>query len=112
MARTYRWKCCARAAGYRSRSCSRIDPDRAAAMQQAWLRRVVLHMPRRLLSSRRHAALLIAALTGCALLAPLRAGDAASAASKAAAFDVEKLARIDDYFNNEVGTGKIPGAMV
>src|SRR5437868_4371303 len=68
-------------------------------------------MTSRSISSRHYAAPFIAALTGYALLAPLRA-DPASAAPKAAVFDVEKLARIDDYFNNEVATGKIPGAMV
>ena len=30
----------------------------------------------------------------------------------AAELSPEKLARIDGYFNNEVATGKIPGAMV
>jgi CubicO group peptidase (beta-lactamase class C family) len=44
--------------------------------------------------------------------APSRADDAARDPSKAAVFSQEKLARIDDYFNNEVATGKIPGAMV
>jgi CubicO group peptidase (beta-lactamase class C family) len=46
-------------------------------------------------------------LAGCASMAPLRADDA-----KAAVFAAEKLSRIDDYFNNEVATGKIPGAIV
>jgi CubicO group peptidase (beta-lactamase class C family) len=44
--------------------------------------------------------------------APSRADDAVRDPSKAAVFSQEKLARIDDYFNNEVATGKIPGAMV
>ena len=33
-------------------------------------------------------------------------------AAKPAVFSSEKLGRIDDFFNNEVATGKIPGAMV
>ncbi|HEV7879221.1 serine hydrolase domain-containing protein [Bradyrhizobium sp.] len=41
--------------------------------------------------------------------APARADDAAP---KPAVFSPEKLGRIDDFFNNEVATGKIPGAMV
>ncbi|MEA2942378.1 MAG: hypothetical protein QOD09_2907 [Bradyrhizobium sp.] len=41
--------------------------------------------------------------------APGRADDAAP---KPAVFAPEKLGRIDDFFNNEVATGKIPGAMV
>jgi hypothetical protein len=44
--------------------------------------------------------------------APPRADDAVRAAPKPAIFSPEKLARIDDFFNNEVATGKIPGAMV
>src|SRR3954454_13834475 len=33
-------------------------------------------------------------------------------AGRPAVFSGEKLGRIDDYFNNEVATGKIPGAML
>jgi CubicO group peptidase (beta-lactamase class C family) len=44
--------------------------------------------------------------------APSRADDAARAPPTAAVFSQEKLGRIDDYFNNEVATGKIPGAIV
>jgi CubicO group peptidase (beta-lactamase class C family) len=44
--------------------------------------------------------------------APSRADDAARDPSKTAVFSQEKLNRVDDYFNNEVATGKIPGAMV
>jgi CubicO group peptidase (beta-lactamase class C family) len=36
----------------------------------------------------------------------------ADAPPKPAVFSPEKLGRIDDFFNNEVATGKIPGAMV
>ncbi|MEA2882732.1 MAG: hypothetical protein QOH32_1988 [Bradyrhizobium sp.] len=68
-------------------------------------------MARRFIFSRRHAVLLAVVLTGWVLVAPLQAREAARAV-KAGVFDVEKLARIDDYFNNEVATGKIPGAMV
>ena len=41
--------------------------------------------------------------------APSRADDAGAAP---AVFSPEKLGRIDDFFNNEVATGKIPGAML
>jgi CubicO group peptidase (beta-lactamase class C family) len=67
-------------------------------------------MARRLPFSRRHAVLLAAILSCCALIAPLHAEPTRPA--KAGVFDLEKLARIDDYFHNEVATGKIPGAMV
>jgi CubicO group peptidase (beta-lactamase class C family) len=73
---------------------------------------VHLLMRGRFTFSHRHAALFAAGLTACAFSGPLNADDAARAASKAGIFDVEKLARIDDYFNNEVAGGKIPGAMV
>src|SRR6185295_3131640 len=43
---------------------------------------------------------------GCAISGPLLGSP------NAAVFDLEKLSRIDDFFNNEVATGKIPGAMV
>jgi CubicO group peptidase (beta-lactamase class C family) len=43
---------------------------------------------------------------------PSRADDTVRAPSNAAVFSQEKLGRIDDYFNNEVATGKIPGAIV
>jgi CubicO group peptidase (beta-lactamase class C family) len=50
-----------------------------------------------------------------ALLAPVAlaaAGWPLQAAPKPREFSAEKLARIDDFFNNEVATGKIPGAIV
>jgi len=63
---------------------------------------------------RGHAALFaVVWLIGCgSAVRSLSAEEAARAASKAAVFSPEKLARIDDFFNNEVATGKIPGAMV
>src|SRR4051794_19320468 len=62
-------------------------------------------MGRRFTSSRYCAALLAAVwLVGCTL--------AARAGSQPGVFSPEKLARIDEFFNNEVSTGKIPGAMV
>ncbi len=73
---------------------------------------VHLRMRGRFTFSRRHAALLAAWLAGCAFSGPLHADDTARAAPNAAVFDLEKLSRIDDFFNNEVATGKIPGAMV
>jgi CubicO group peptidase (beta-lactamase class C family) len=60
------------------------------------------------LSSRCHAALLAAVWLMVFGAAPSRADDAA----KPAVFSPEKLGRIDDFFNNEVATGKIPGAML
>jgi CubicO group peptidase (beta-lactamase class C family) len=71
-------------------------------------------MVRNFKSCRRHAALFAAVwLVGCGSAArPSSAEEAARAPAKAAAFSTEKFARIDDYFNNEVATGKIPGAMV
>jgi CubicO group peptidase (beta-lactamase class C family) len=68
-------------------------------------------MARNFLFSRCRAALLVA--IGLAVSAvPSQADDAARAPSAAAVFSQEKLGRIDDYFNNEVATGKIPGAIV
>jgi CubicO group peptidase (beta-lactamase class C family) len=64
------------------------------------------------ISKRCHAALLAAVGLIVSGAAPPLANDAADAAPKPAAFSPEKLGRIDDFFNNEVGTGKIPGAMV
>jgi CubicO group peptidase (beta-lactamase class C family) len=61
------------------------------------------------ISSRCHAALLAAVWLMVSGAAPSCADDAAP---KPAVFSPEKLGRIDDFFNNEVGTGKIPGAMV
>jgi CubicO group peptidase (beta-lactamase class C family) len=61
------------------------------------------------MSSRRYAALLAAIWLIAFCAAPSRADDAAA---KPAVFSLEKLGRIDDFFNNEVATGKIPGAMV
>ncbi|MEA2867805.1 MAG: hypothetical protein QOE39_2520 [Bradyrhizobium sp.] len=61
------------------------------------------------LSSRCHAALLAAVWLIVSGAAPSCADDAAP---KPGVFSPEKLGRIDDFFNNEVGTGKIPGAMV
>jgi CubicO group peptidase (beta-lactamase class C family) len=68
-------------------------------------------MVRRYSSSFCHGAVFAAAwLAACALVAPLPAR--AAQGERAAAFAPEKLARIDEFFNNEVATGKIPGAMV
>jgi CubicO group peptidase (beta-lactamase class C family) len=64
------------------------------------------------ISNRYHAALLAAVCMIVSGAAPSLADDAADAAPKPAAFSPEKLGRIDDFFNNEVATGKIPGAMV
>jgi CubicO group peptidase (beta-lactamase class C family) len=66
-------------------------------------------MVRNFISSRCHAALLAAVWLIASGAAPSRAD---AAAPKPAAFAPEKLGRIDDFFNNEVATGKIPGAMV
>jgi CubicO group peptidase (beta-lactamase class C family) len=57
-------------------------------------------------------AVLAVAIWLAVFAAPSRADDAARDPSKQAVFSQEKLKRIDDYFNNEVATGKIPGAMV
>jgi CubicO group peptidase (beta-lactamase class C family) len=66
-------------------------------------------MVRTLMSRRCHAALF-------AVVALIVFGAAQSwvdaAATKPAVFSPEKLGRIDDFFNNEVATGKIPGAML
>ena len=40
------------------------------------------------------------------------AGSIGKASPAAAGFSSERLARITDYFNHEVSTGKIPGAIV
>jgi CubicO group peptidase (beta-lactamase class C family) len=56
-------------------------------------------MVRNLISSRCHAALLASAWL-------------IVSGAEAAVFSPEKLGRIDDFFNNEVATGKIPGAML
>jgi CubicO group peptidase (beta-lactamase class C family) len=69
-------------------------------------------MVRNFISSRCHAALLAAAWLTVSSAAPPWADDAVRAAPKPAVFSPEKLGRIDDFFNNEVATGKIPGAMV
>jgi CubicO group peptidase (beta-lactamase class C family) len=66
-------------------------------------------MVRNFISSRCHAALLAAVWLIVFGAAPSRAEDAVA---KPAVFSPEKLGRIDDFFNNEVATGKIPGAMV
>jgi CubicO group peptidase (beta-lactamase class C family) len=65
-------------------------------------------MVRDFISSRCHAALLAAVW----LIASAAAAQADAAAPKPAVFAPEKLGRIDDFFNNEVATGKIPGAML
>jgi len=52
-----------------------------------------------------------ALLASAALAAPPQV-EAVRPASKPGVFATEKLGRIDDYFNNEVASGKIPGAMV
>jgi CubicO group peptidase (beta-lactamase class C family) len=64
------------------------------------------------ISSRCHAVLLAAVWLIVSGAAPSRADDAVRAAPKPAVFSPEKLGRIDDFFNNEVATGKIPGAML
>jgi CubicO group peptidase (beta-lactamase class C family) len=69
-------------------------------------------MVRDFISSRCHVALLAAAWLTVSSAAPSCADDAVRAAPKPAVFAPEKLGRIDDFFNNEVATGKIPGAMV
>jgi CubicO group peptidase (beta-lactamase class C family) len=69
-------------------------------------------MARDFIPSRRQAALLAAVWLTVFGAAPLHANDAMRAAAKPAVFSPEKLGRIDDFFNNEVATGKIPGAMV
>jgi len=66
-------------------------------------------MVRDFIFSRCHAALLAAVSLTVFGAPPSRADDAAA---KPAVFSPEKLGRIDDFFNNEVATGKIPGAMV
>src|SRR4051812_21293932 len=66
-------------------------------------------MVRDFISNRCHAALLAAVCLIASGAAPSRADDAAP---KPGVFAPEKLGRIDDFFNNEVATGKIPGAMV
>src|SRR3954453_22658385 len=66
-------------------------------------------MVRDFISSRCHAALLAAIWLIVCGAAPSRADNPPA---KPAVFSPEKLGRIDDFFNNEVATGKIPGAMV
>lgn len=51
------------------------------------------------------------AVIGC-LSAPVSAGSIGKSAPEAAGFSRERLAHITDYLNNEVSTGKIPGAVV
>jgi CubicO group peptidase (beta-lactamase class C family) len=63
------------------------------------------------ISSNCHAALLAAVCLTVSGAAPSCA-DAERATRKPAVFSPEKLGRIDDFFTNEVATGKIPGAMV
>src|SRR3954466_776069 len=60
-----------------------------------------------------HLAALVGAVcvTAGALVSPLRA-EAAQGAREPGVFVAQKLERIDEYLNNEVATGKIPGAMV
>jgi len=66
-------------------------------------------MVRNFTSSRCHAVLFAAVWLIVCGAAPSCADDAAP---KPAVFSPEKLGRIDDFLNNEVATGKIPGAMV
>jgi CubicO group peptidase (beta-lactamase class C family) len=66
-------------------------------------------MVRDFIPSRCHAALLAAVWLTIFCAASAQANDAAP---KSAVFSREKLQRIGDFFNNEVATGKIPGAMV
>jgi CubicO group peptidase (beta-lactamase class C family) len=65
-------------------------------------------MVRTFISRHCHAALFAAVSLIVFGVAPAQADDA----KKPAVFSPEKLGRIDDFFNNEVATGKIPGAMV
>jgi len=65
-------------------------------------------MVRNFASSHRHTTLLAAVW----LIVFGAASAQADAPPKPAVFSPEKLGRIDDFFNNEVATGKIPGAMV
>jgi CubicO group peptidase (beta-lactamase class C family) len=65
-------------------------------------------MVRTFISGRYHAALLAAVWLIVSSVAPSQADDA----TKPAVFSPEKLGRIDDFFNNEVAAGKIPGAML
>ena len=51
------------------------------------------------------------AAAGC-LVAQTSAGSIGKMAPEAAGFSRERLARITEYFNNEVATRKIPGALV
>ena len=62
------------------------------------------------MSRRSHAALFVSLIVFS--VAPAQADDAVRAAPKPEVFSPKKLERIDDFFNNEVATGKIPGAMV
>src|SRR3954453_13531303 len=66
-------------------------------------------MVRDFISSRCHAALLAAVWL---IVSGATPSCADGAAPKPAVFSAEKLGRIDDFFNNEVAGGKIPGAMV
>jgi CubicO group peptidase (beta-lactamase class C family) len=66
-------------------------------------------MVRTFISSRFHAALLAAVWLPVFGAVSAQADDPAP---KPAVFSPEKLGGIDDFFNNEVATGKIPGAMV
>ena len=50
-------------------------------------------------------------VAGC-LVMQASAGSIGKASPAAAGFSSERLARITDYFNHEVSTGKIPGAIV
>ena len=69
----------------------------------------VFRMVRSFIVSRCHVALLAAVWLVVSGAAP---SCAEGAMAKPAVFSPEKLARIDDFFNNEVATGKIPGAML
>jgi CubicO group peptidase (beta-lactamase class C family) len=69
-------------------------------------------MVRNFISNRCHAALLAAVWLIVSGAATSRADDSARTAPKPAVVSPEKLGRIDDFFNNEVTTGKIPGAML
>ncbi len=69
----------------------------------------LFEMVRPFMSRRGHAALFAAVSLIVFGAAQSQANDAAP---KPAVFSPEKLGRIDDFFNNEVATAKIPGAMV
>ena len=67
-------------------------------------------LPRRWASSGRHKTLFAMALVLSALAAPLSATEFGP--RPGAHLSVEKLSRIDEFLNEQIATGKIPGAVV